>query len=63
MMLSHHRGLASLGFVLTLGVSCCMLTALIFLPAVLRLLSIHRLAKEMPEELPVEEPQERRMAA
>src|SRR5204862_6313666 len=44
LMLSHHRGLASLGLCLTLGVTCCMLTSLIFLPALLRLLSIHRLA-------------------
>ena len=63
LMLSHHRGLASLGLCLTLGVTCCMLTALVFLPAVLRLLSIHRLAKEKPirAATPVEE--ERRLAA
>lgn len=66
LMLSHHRGLASLGLVLTLGVTCCMLTALVFLPAVLRLLSIHRLTREVPEETaPVVRavPEERRMAA
>lgn len=39
LMISHHRGLAGLGLLLTLGVTCCMLTALIFLPAVLRLLT------------------------
>jgi predicted RND superfamily exporter protein len=38
-MISHHRGLASLGLVLTLGVTCCMATALVFLPALLRVLS------------------------
>ncbi|HKI32063.1 MAG TPA: MMPL family transporter [Gemmataceae bacterium] len=38
LMVSSHRGLFGLGFVLTLGVGCCMLTALVFLPAVLRLL-------------------------
>jgi hopanoid biosynthesis associated RND transporter like protein HpnN len=43
LMISHHRGLFGLGFILTLGVTCCMLTALIFLPAVLRGMS-------MPEE-------------
>jgi hopanoid biosynthesis associated RND transporter like protein HpnN len=42
LMLAQHRGLAGLGLILTLGVACCMLTALIFLPAVLRLLSIRR---------------------
>src|SRR5207237_10313696 len=64
LMLSHHRGLASLGLCLTLGVTCCMLTALVFLPAVLRLLSIHRLAREnQPAEPPVDVPEERRLAA
>jgi hopanoid biosynthesis associated RND transporter like protein HpnN len=38
LMVSSHRGLFSLGFILTLGVGCCMVTALVFLPAVLRLL-------------------------
>jgi hopanoid biosynthesis associated RND transporter like protein HpnN len=40
LMISRHRGLFSLGFILTLGVTCCMLSALVFLPAVLRLFSI-----------------------
>jgi uncharacterized protein len=43
LMLSQHRGLASLGLILTLGVGCCMLTALVFLPAVLRLASLRHL--------------------
>jgi predicted RND superfamily exporter protein len=38
LMVSSHRGLFGLGFILTLGVGCCMVTALVFLPAVLRLL-------------------------
>src|SRR5581483_6798060 len=38
LMISTERGLASLGFILTLGVGCCMLSALVFLPAVLRML-------------------------
>ncbi len=38
LMLSSHRGLFGLGFILTLGVGCCMLTALVLLPAVLHLL-------------------------
>jgi hopanoid biosynthesis associated RND transporter like protein HpnN len=37
LMISSQRGLASLGFILTLGVGCCMAAALVFLPAVLRL--------------------------
>jgi hopanoid biosynthesis associated RND transporter like protein HpnN len=40
LMISHHRGLFGLGFILSLGVSCCMFTALIFLPAVLRAMSL-----------------------
>jgi predicted RND superfamily exporter protein len=35
LMIASHRGLASLGLILTLGVTCCMLTALVFLPALL----------------------------
>jgi hopanoid biosynthesis associated RND transporter like protein HpnN len=35
LMISSERGLASLGLILTLGVGCCMLSALVFLPAVL----------------------------
>jgi uncharacterized membrane protein YdfJ with MMPL/SSD domain len=38
LMISSQRGLAGLGFILTLGVGCCMLTALVFLPALLRVL-------------------------
>jgi hypothetical protein len=37
LMIASHRGLFGLGLVLSLGVSCCMLTALVFLPALLRL--------------------------
>ncbi len=40
LMLGQHRGVASLGLILTLGVTCCMLTALIFLPALLQVLSV-----------------------
>jgi hopanoid biosynthesis associated RND transporter like protein HpnN len=36
LMISSQRGLAGLGLCLTLGMACCMLTALVFLPAVLR---------------------------
>src|SRR4029077_11834296 len=38
LMISSERGLASLGFILTLGVGCCMLSALVFSPAILRVL-------------------------
>jgi len=36
-MVASHKGLESLGRVLTLGVTTCTLTSLIFLPAVLAL--------------------------
>jgi hopanoid biosynthesis associated RND transporter like protein HpnN len=38
LMISTERGLVGLGLILTLGVGCSMLTALVFLPAVLHLL-------------------------
>jgi hypothetical protein len=38
LMISSERGLFSLGRILTLGVCCCMATALVFLPAVLRVM-------------------------
>jgi predicted RND superfamily exporter protein len=56
--ISRHRGLSGLGFTLMLGVACCMLTALVFLPAVLRVVSARKQAwiYEIAEE-------ERRAAA
>jgi hopanoid biosynthesis associated RND transporter like protein HpnN len=39
LMISSERGLASLGLILTLGVACCMGAALVFLPALLRVLA------------------------
>jgi len=38
LMISSERGLAGLGFILLLGVACCMVSALVFLPAVLCIL-------------------------
>ena len=35
LMIAQHRGMAGLGLILTVGVTCCMLTALVFLPALL----------------------------
>ncbi len=39
MMLARHRGLQSLGQVLTLGVLCCLVTSLAGLPALLSCLN------------------------
>jgi len=38
LMVASHKGLESLGRVLTLGVTTCTITSLVFLPAVLRLM-------------------------
>jgi predicted RND superfamily exporter protein len=40
LMISQHQGLFSLGLLLAIGVSCCLLTALVFLPALLRLVPV-----------------------
>jgi uncharacterized protein len=42
LMIASHRGLQSLGRVLTLGVSCCMFTSMIMLPALLTIMSRNR---------------------
>jgi hopanoid biosynthesis associated RND transporter like protein HpnN len=55
LMISTERGLAGLGLILTLGVGCCMLTALVFLPAVLHLLPA-RATREVEERTPTVEP-------
>jgi uncharacterized protein len=44
LMISSERGLAGLGLILTLGVACSMLSALVFLPAVLHLIGGQRVA-------------------
>ncbi len=49
LMIASERGLAGLGLILTLGVGCCMVTALVFLPAVLRVLGTRR-QKALTEE-------------
>jgi uncharacterized membrane protein YdfJ with MMPL/SSD domain len=38
LILAKHQGIASLGFVMSVGVTTCMLAALFFLPALLNLL-------------------------
>ncbi|MBN2473246.1 MAG: MMPL family transporter [Pirellulales bacterium] len=42
LMIASHRGLQSLGRVLTIGVSCCLFASLIMLPALLAWLTRHR---------------------
>jgi predicted RND superfamily exporter protein len=52
LMISRHQGLFGLGLILTLGVSCCMVSALVFLPAVLRISSKRRKQKTSVEHQP-----------
>ena len=56
LMISSERGLSGLGFILTLGVCCSMLTALLLLPAVLSLMTKRPGARGREEEAIVEEP-------
>ncbi len=42
LMIASHQGLQSLGRVLTLGVTCCLFTSLVMLPAVLTWMTRHR---------------------
>lgn len=49
LMVASHRGLESLGRVLTLGVTTCTLTSLIFLPAVLAIVRPGRAAADDDE--------------
>ena len=52
LMVASHRGLESLGRVLTLGVATCTLTSLIILPAILTILRPTPLAPpESPDAL------------
>jgi hopanoid biosynthesis associated RND transporter like protein HpnN len=42
LMIASHQGLQSLGRVLTLGITCCTVTSLVILPAVLTWMTRHR---------------------
>jgi predicted RND superfamily exporter protein len=50
LMIASHRGLASLGRVMTLGVTFCLLSSLLTLPAVLSWLSRFRAVKAVEDE-------------
>jgi hypothetical protein len=56
LMIASHRGLQSLGRVLTLGVSCCMFTSMIMLPALLTWMSRNRRPAEGAEAEPASKP-------
>jgi uncharacterized protein len=59
LMIASERGLVGLGLILTLGVGCSMLTALVFLPAILHL----RGRRQPPSVAPMAMPVESRLAA
>jgi len=50
LMIASHRGLQSLGRVLTIGVSCCLFTSLIMLPALLAWATRNRTVVEEDEQ-------------
>jgi len=52
LMIASHQGLQSLGRVLTIGVSCCLFTSLVMLPALLACASRMRPASAAPEQEP-----------
>lgn len=61
LMIASHRGLQSLGRVLTLGLTCCLFTALVMLPAMLSLRSRRRASTpRLPDEAGARTPQEER---
>ena len=41
-MIASHQGLQSLGRVLTIGVTCCLFTSLVMLPALMTWFTRHR---------------------
>jgi predicted RND superfamily exporter protein len=68
LMIATHQGLQSLGRVLTLGVTCCLFTSLVMLPAALSWMTRHRKhplpadPRMVPEAPAQEAPQLRRAA-
>jgi hopanoid biosynthesis associated RND transporter like protein HpnN len=50
LMVADHRGLQSLGRVLTIGMTCCLFSSLVILPALLAWLSWHRKPHVAPDE-------------
>src|SRR5207247_2353341 len=55
LMIAEHRGMASLGLILTVGVTCCMGTALVFLPALLYVMGKREKAVVEAVTLPMRE--------
>ena len=55
LMIAQHRGMASLGLILAIGVTCCMLTALVFLPALLNVMGKREKAVPTPATMPMQQ--------
>lgn len=53
LMIAEHRGMASLVLILTVGVACCMGTALVFLPALLYVMGKRDKSQDAPATLPL----------
>jgi hopanoid biosynthesis associated RND transporter like protein HpnN len=51
LMIASHRGLQSLGRVLTIGISCCLFASLVMLPAWLTWLTRHRPESDLDQPL------------
>ncbi len=56
LMIASHQGLQSLGRVLTLGVTCCLFTSLVMLPAMLAIVTRNRKAPPAEPAEPVAQP-------
>ena len=56
LMIATHQGLQSLGRVLTLGVTCCLFTSLVMLPAMLTWMTRNRKRPEPLAEAPPASP-------
>ncbi|MBI5759559.1 MAG: MMPL family transporter [Planctomycetales bacterium] len=56
MMVASHRGLFSLGLVLTIGVTCCLFVALVMIPSLLTLLSRHQVTTRRRERQETDRP-------
>lgn len=56
LMLAHHQGIASLGFVMTVGTLTNMVTSLVVLPAVLQVLKSKKAGPPERTDLPPDEP-------
>jgi uncharacterized protein len=56
LMIASHQGLQSLGRVLTLGITCCMLSSMIFLPGLLRWITRNRPIEKQTDQSPLATP-------